>query len=116
MDKGLHIFWSPVYRAEWDDMPEQYVIHGVVAWGRSRRLARCSDPALRFKAYLGVQHYDPRRWYGSGEAVAKFFLSMFFESRTLALQTFPTMSPALELLHEYHQKLSHNQAGPEAHL
>ena len=36
----LRITWSPAYRAAWDDMPEAYLAHGEVAWGRSRRLAR----------------------------------------------------------------------------
>jgi hypothetical protein len=106
MSDTLRIVWSSIYRAEWDETPGQYVAQGIVAWGRSRRLARCEDATIGFKAYLGVQHYDPARWYGNGEPVAKFFLSIFLHNQTLTLQTFPTLPQALAALHEYHRRLA----------
>ena len=65
----LTIVWSAAYRAAWDATPEAYVEAGVVGWSRSRRLARAEDASAGFKAYVGVQHYDPSRWHVAGERV-----------------------------------------------
>lgn len=98
MPSALTITWSPIYHPEWNATPEEYVAAGLVGWGRSRRLARAEDTALVFRAYLGVQHFDPSRWNLPGEATAKFFLSVRVHGRTLWLRTFPTMGDALATL------------------
>ena len=102
----LRIHWSPIYNPAWDDTPEAYVEHSLVAWGRSRRLARCEDPRLYFKAYLGVQHYDPARWHVAGEPRTRYFLSLFLAGRTLSLRTYPTLAAALAALHAFHSSLA----------
>ncbi len=104
-DNGLSARWSPVYRPEWDDDPGRYITDGLVAWGRSRRLARFDDPQRAFKAYLGVQHYDPVRWNVAGLAKAKYFLSLFLANRTLALRTFATVGEAMDALRTFHHSL-----------
>lgn len=103
--QGLTLRWSEVYRPAWDGTPAAYVEHGIVGWGRSRRLARAQDPARAFKAYLGVQHYDPARWHVAGEPRAAFFLSLFLAGRTIALRTFPTLDAALAELRAFHGRL-----------
>lgn len=105
MPSELQIAWSGAYHAEWDDTPAAYVEQDVVGWGRSRRLARASDPAVAFKAYLGVQHDDPARWHVAGEPRAVFFLSLFVAGRTVSLRTFPTMGAALTELRAFHARL-----------
>ena len=102
---SLTIVWSPTYRPEWDDEPHEYVAYGVVGWGRSRRLARTEDAARRFKAYLGVQHFDPARYGLTGAAQAKFFVSLFVGGRTVGLLTYPTLRPAREALERFHTAL-----------
>lgn len=97
---GLSIRWSPVYQPQWDDAPQTYVDVGIVGSGRSRRLARAEDASRAFKAYLGVQHWDPARWNLPGDARAVFFLSLFHNKRTLALRTYPTVAAALAALSE----------------
>jgi hypothetical protein len=97
---GLSIHWSRVYAPQWDETPEAYVDAGLVGVGRSRRLARAEDSSRAFKAYLGVQHWDPARWNLPGEARAVFFLSLFYHNRTLSLRTFPTLPTALSALAE----------------
>ncbi|HEV2238264.1 MAG TPA: hypothetical protein VGR57_16500, partial [Ktedonobacterales bacterium] len=92
---GLRITWSPAYRTAWDDTPEAYLAHGVVAWGRSRRLARFEDARYAFKGYLGVQHADPARWHAAGEPRTVWFVSLFLLGRTITLRTFPTLAGAL---------------------
>lgn len=104
--RGLRARWSAIYHREWDEMPEAYVTHELVGWGRSRRLARFDDTAAGFKAYVGVQHYDPSRWNAPGEARAKFFLSLFLGSRTVTLRTFPTLTAALAELETFYSRLS----------
>jgi hypothetical protein len=104
-DDGLSFAWSPVYRPEWDDVPDRYVEHDVVAWGRSRRLARIEDPSLRLKAYLGVQHFDPARWNLPGEARTVFFLSLFVGGRTVTLRTYPSFAAVLAALRAFHAEL-----------
>ncbi|HEV2458021.1 MAG TPA: hypothetical protein VGS80_06615 [Ktedonobacterales bacterium] len=105
MESELGIAWSPVYRLEWDSTPEAYVEHGVVGWGRSRRLGRAEAVEQRFKAYLGVQHDDPARWGLAGEPRARFFVSLFVGQRTVALRTYATMGEALEALERVYAAL-----------
>lgn len=102
MPSTLAITWSPIYHTEWDAAPEEYVAAGLVGWGRSRRLARADDMVLAFRAYLGVQHFDPTQWNLPGEPTAKFFLSIRVHGRTLWLRTFPTMHEALAVLRSAH--------------
>ncbi len=106
-ESSLLIVWSPIYRSEWDDTPEAYLAHGVVRWGRSRRLAKAEDARRAFKGYLGVQHYDPRRWHGAGEPRATFFLSLFIANRTLALHTYATLAEARAELGRFHARVAH---------
>ncbi len=98
----LRIHWSPIYNPAWDDTPEAYVAQGLVAWGRSRRLARCEDPRVHFKAYIGIQHDDPARWHVAGEPRTRFFLSLFLAGRTLSLRTYPTLAEAVAALRAFH--------------
>lgn len=98
MPEGLFIRWSPIYTRAWDDTPQAYVDTGLVGVGRSRRLAKAEDTRRAFKAYLGVQHWDPSRWNLPGAARAVFFLSLFHHNRTLALRTYLTLSAALTAL------------------
>ncbi len=95
----LTVRWSPVYQPEWDETPQAYVDAGIVGVGRSRRLAKAQDTHRAFKAYLGVQHWDPSRWNLPGEERAIFFLSLFRDNRTLALRTYPTIPAALAALY-----------------
>lgn len=97
---GLTIRWSPSYQPQWDETPQAYVDAGIVGVGRSRRLARAEDRQRAFKAYLGVQHWDPSRWNLPGEERAVFFLSLFRDHRTLALRTYPTVPAALAALYD----------------
>jgi hypothetical protein len=110
---NLAFTWSSVYHPQWDNDPARYVEEGVVQWGRSRRLARAEDAAHSFKAYLGIQHYDPGRWYGAGagDARATFFLSLFLHRRTVSLQTYPTMAAVLAALWAFHASLSQPSPG-----
>ena len=66
---GLTLRWSPVYQPQWDETPQAYVDAGIVGVGRSRRLARAEDRQRGFKAYLGIQHWDPSRWNLPGDLV-----------------------------------------------
>ncbi len=102
---NLRISWSPIYNPAWDDTPEAYVAQGLVAWGRSRRLARCEDSRAHFKAYIGIQHEDPARWHVAGEPRTRCFLSLFLAGRTLSLRTYPTLTEALAALHAFHATL-----------
>jgi hypothetical protein len=102
---GLRITWSPNYRAAWDDTPEAYLAHGVVAWGRSRRLARFEDARRAFKGYLGVQHADPARWHAAGEPRTVYFVSLFLLGRTVTLRTYPTLAAALGEARRFHAAL-----------
>ena len=97
---GLTVRWSPVYQPQWDETPQAYVDAGIVGVGRSRRLARAEDRQRGFKAYLGIQHWDPSRWNLPGEERAVFFLSLFHHNRTLALRTYPTIPTALAALYD----------------
>src|SRR5688572_10817696 len=84
------IEWHREYRPEWDDTPDEYTVHGIVAWGRSRRLGLFREGEI--KAYLGVQHVDPTRaeWAIMDEPQARFFISVFVSGQTVTLRTFPT--------------------------
>ncbi|HEU4782019.1 MAG TPA: hypothetical protein VFS83_01635 [Ktedonobacterales bacterium] len=97
---GLAVRWSPIYQPQWDETPQAYVDAGIVGVGRSRRLAKAEDRLRGFKAYLGVQHWDPSRWNLPGEERAVFFLSLFHDNRTLALRTYPTIPAALAALYD----------------
>jgi hypothetical protein len=101
----LELVWSPIYQPQWDEQPEAYVEHGIVAWGRSRRLARAADTPQSFVAYIGIQQYDPNRWHVAGEPRTVFFLSLFVRGRTVALRTFPTCQNALAALYAFHTSL-----------
>lgn len=95
---ALTVRWSPIYTPAWDEIPQAYVDAGLVGVGRSRRLAKVEDAGRAFKAYLGVQHWDPARWHLPGEPRASFFLSLFRDNRTLTLRTYPTLPAALAAL------------------
>lgn len=112
---SLEIVWSQVYQPQWDARPEAYMEHGVVGWGRSRRLARASDASVAFKAYVGVQHSDPSRWHMAGEPRTRFFLSLFVRGRTVSLHTYPTCQEALSALYAFHAALltREKQAGAQ---
>ncbi len=105
MHDALDVVWSACYRQKWDEHPRGYVDANLVAWGRSRRLAKIADPARAFKAYLGVQAYDPGHWHVEGEREVKFFVSFFVNGRTIALRTFPTCAEALAALAAFHSRL-----------
>lgn len=102
---NLRITWSPIYNPAWDDTPESYTAHNLVAWGRSRRLARCEDPRVHFKAYIGIQHHDPARWHVAGEPRTRYFLSLFLAGRTHSLRTYSTLAEAVAALHAFHASL-----------
>jgi hypothetical protein len=113
-EHALTLVWSTAYRPAWDATPEAYIEGGVVGWSRSRRLARAEDASASFKAYVGVQHYDPSRWHVAGAPRAVFFVSFFQGGRTLALRTFPTMDVALAELRRVHAALAGSHDGPAA--
>jgi hypothetical protein len=113
-EHALAVVWSAAYRPAWDATPEAYVEGGVVGWSRSRRLARAEDASIGFKAYVGIQHYDPSRWHVAGAPRAVFFISFFQGGRTLALRTFPTMDDALAELRRVHSGLAAPLDGPAA--
>jgi hypothetical protein len=92
------IHWHNLYQADWDDLPDAYIDHGVVQWGHSRRLGRFEAGAV--KAYLGVQHVDPGRpgWAIVDQPQARFFLSLFVSGDCVTLKTFAQMDQALDML------------------
>lgn len=102
---ALAITWSRDYHSDWDARPEAYIEHGLVACGRSRRLARAEDRAVAFKAYVGVQHDDPARWHLPGQDRSVFFLSLFIANRTVSLRTYSTMVEACTALRSFHAAL-----------
>jgi hypothetical protein len=95
------ISWHGEYRTEWDGSPEEYAAHGMVQWGRSRRLGLFKLGVV--KAYLGVQHVDPGKpgWEFVGEPQTRFFLSIFMSGRCITLRTFLTLDGALDALEGY---------------
>jgi predicted dehydrogenase len=86
--------WSVVYRPDWDDEPDAYVVAGIVAHGRSRRLGRAAWPGHGVLVYLGIQHLDPARWGVAGDPTARFFVSLRHGPRVW-LRTYPTVTTAL---------------------
>ena len=103
---GLTYQWSTIYHPEWDATPEEYVERGLVGWSASRRLARVEDSPRAFKAYLGVQHFDPGRWNLPGKPTTRFFLSLFVRNRTVSLRTYPTLAAARAELDRFHAMLN----------
>jgi hypothetical protein len=101
--QSMEIKWAAWYHPEWDEQPQRYVDAGVVAWERSKRLAKASDARLELKAYIGVRHSDPSRWNLPGEPSARFFLSLFIRGRTVSLRTYPTIAAALSALQGFHE-------------
>jgi hypothetical protein len=100
----LPLRWATWYHPEWDQTPDAYVTADLVAWGRSRRLARGDDPARGVRVYLGVQHNDPARWGRDGAPRTVYFGSLLLGTRTLWLHTFPAMPETLAALRgEYEQ-------------
>ena len=105
------ITWSAVYHPQWDSDPDAYVAAGVCPWGRTRRLGKLLLPAAGFKAYLGVQHVDPRHagWNSLDAPEARFFVSWFAGAQCLGLRVAPAMPAARDLLWaawEQQQRLS----------
>jgi hypothetical protein len=94
------IAWGAVYNPHWDNDPDAYVAAGVCPWGRTRRLGKLLLPDARFKAYLGVQHVDPRLggWSGLYAPEARFFVSWFSGGQCLGLRVAPSMAAARDLL------------------
>ena len=91
--------WAAHYQPAWDSDPAAYVAEGVVGWGKTRRLGVYRAPARAFKAYLGVQHVDPRLAGWQVDAPeARFFVSWFVAGRCLGLRVAPTVAEALALL------------------
>ena len=95
------IKWHEAYRPEWDDCPDLYAEHGVVGWGRSRRLGLFK--AGNMKAYLGLQHVDPDKpgWGMVDAPHVRFFLSLFVSGRCITLRTFPNIESALDMLDSF---------------
>ena len=106
--------WSSTYHPEWDSDPEQYLRHGLLKWGHSRRLARFDDHLHEFKAYLGVHHSDPAAWGATGSAQVRFFLSLFVSGQTVALHTYDTLAEARAALAAFHQRLVNQSESPTA--
>ena len=102
---GLTLQWSPLYNRAWDTNPAAYLQAELVGWGRSKRLARASDPPRGFVAYLGVQHSDPSRWGRLGEPRTVFFLSLLVGGRTITLRTYATFAEAWDALTAFYQWL-----------
>jgi hypothetical protein len=101
----LMITWAPAHHAEWDADARHYVDAGIVAPGKSRRLARLADPQRAFKGYVGVQCADPHLFAIADDQVARFFVSVFAHGRTITLRTFPTIAEALALAQTMHARL-----------
>jgi hypothetical protein len=91
--------WAPHYQPAWDADPDAYVEAGTVGWGKTRRLGKWEDPVTGFKAYIGVQHVDPRHaGWGLDTPEARFFVSWFRGGRCLGLRVAPTMPATLAIL------------------
>jgi hypothetical protein len=97
-DLREEIEWHREYRPEWDGRPDEYERHGIVGWGRSRRLGLFRDE--RHKAYLGVQHVDTGSlgWRSASDPYARFFFSLFQGKVCQTLQTYQTMDACLAAL------------------
>lgn len=107
MDDELNkrIEWSPKYNPDWDNEPEAYMRSGILSEGRSLRLGKLSYTSLRFRAYLGVQHYDPLDWAQQGEAYTCFWISFLIGKQTIMLQTFQTMRDCRIALQQFYSGL-----------
>ena len=92
------ICWHPRYLPAHDGDPWRYVHEGILPPGRSRRLGALHDPARGFRAYLGVQYFDPGQWGYRGEAYCKFFLSLQQKNAGVELRMYPRMEQALARL------------------
>ncbi len=93
------ITWAPHYHPEWDADPDSYLEAGHLGWNKTRRLGKWEDPATGWKAYIGVQHVDPRQaGWGVDAPEARFFVSWFAGRRCLGLRVAPTIPAALALL------------------
>jgi hypothetical protein len=101
----MEIEWAAWHRPAWDERPQEYVEAGVLAWGKSRRLAKARDERLDLKAFIGVQHFDPGRWNLPGKPSTRFFLSLFIHGHTVSLRTYPTVTAALAALASFHDAL-----------
>ena len=110
MDLTATITWAPYYQPAWDADPEAYVDAGVVAWGKTRRLGKLELPAAPgsagFKAYIGVQHVDPRLGGWRLDAPeARFFVSWFVGRRCLGLRVAPNIPAALAILRDAYDQV-----------
>lgn len=104
--ESMRLQWSPVWRAEWANAPDEYVSAGFVRWEGSRRLLRGDDERLGLRVYLGVRHSDPTRWGVAGEPHTAFFASALLGGHTLFLHTYPTATAALAALASAHAMLA----------
>lgn len=100
------IRWRPRYHREWDDDPWAYLRQGLLPLGRSRRLGVVRAGLGGFKAYLGVQHFDPAYWGRPGGAYCRFFLSLWAGGRLRELRTHETMKQALDRLWSFYQAVA----------
>ena len=107
------IRWHSRYLPAYDGDPWRYVHEGILLAGRSRRLGVLNDPARGFRAYLGVQHFDPGEWDYRGEAYCKFFLSLRLKNAGVELRTYPTMEQALGRLKALYTTLIATPQRPE---
>jgi hypothetical protein len=97
--------WAPQYRPGWDQTPERYLEAGLIKWGKGRRLGLAEDPARGFKAYFGVQHYDPSMWGVPGAPRCQYFVSLWSDGVCRTMRSFPTMSQAIEAAWEFCRSL-----------
>lgn len=99
------IVWSGRYRADWDDAPEHYLLSGILPENRSRRLGMIAEPGCRFRAYIGVQHYDPLQWGRYGTARTTFWVSVLSGTRTVTMRSCTTMAECLEIVRHYYRTM-----------
>jgi len=97
-DLRAAITWNQAYRPEWDTTPDLYAEHGLVPWGKSKRLGLLRVGKL--KAYVGVQHIDPSLpgWAIVEAPETRFFVTLLASNRTVGLRTFYSMRDALDFL------------------
>jgi hypothetical protein len=101
VDEGsvrYQVTWNASYNRDWDDLPERYLEHGIVAWGKSRRLGHLEIG--RYKAYIGIQHVDPGNsgWEMVESPSARFFGSLFIDGKVVSLRTFSRISEVIHWL------------------
>ncbi|MBI2887738.1 MAG: hypothetical protein HYY02_11080 [Chloroflexi bacterium] len=97
------IRWHPRYRSAWNDDPWAYLRHGLLPPGRTRRLGVLRAGPGGFKAYVGVQHFDPGHWGRPEDGYCRFFLSLWAGGRLRELRTHETMRQALDRLWSFYQ-------------